>query len=567
MSSFAGPVLFFLAFVSLTAAAADTPTQNDCSLKALTKDCKDVPAAKNPLNPWTIEAKGESPAARPSMDVSQEMTEEDDLTLEDPDKTNAHQEFLLKTQADLLGKISAGSPMFKLALTSPDNMATLAQNLDTEGMPSALLLPWPPSGKNSKIQAVEFSDFKKQYLDRLPPAQKKVLLQKAKAVSEENMNFYGQMQEEQEPPPPDPKVELAEKLKKSQLEKMKKDQNARVQALFKKAQKYLIEEIKARPFTTEENQKRMIEKIQSITFSGVDPDVAQCQKNQMNAFYNATTHSFSLCSLIVNLSDEGIVFLMGHELGHSVDACGVQNGVYKVNEFDDAKVLAFLKEQNEDESLARSYVSKLKAGRMQEQLGYLNVDFSDQEMAGFEKMGVLTTEVKPVPGTYPLDTVYRCLKDNYHFYDGEETRGTRLIDKKAERLKDIQPATAGAKWRLPRCEDKSEMREAMADVFGAKVMARYAAAEGHTRPEDFKEAMAPLMFSSCVDQRILANDPHPFGRERIEKIVGADPLVQKVFNCKIAPEAKPYCMNKFGHAAPPSAASASEKEGEGGAVK
>lgn len=122
---------------------------------------------------------------------------------------------------------------------------------------------------------------------------------------------------------------VTEPIKAKMLKALdRKDLSRRVETeIFPRVQKLLISKIK-QYVKDESARKLMIDKVQNITYRGNDCGNSDRSVNFLlmrNANYNPLTQQFSFCNgfFVDSDSEFMLVSVIAHELGHSIDPCGI----------------------------------------------------------------------------------------------------------------------------------------------------------------------------------------------------------------------------------------------------
>lgn len=509
------------------------------------------------VDPWKIEKEPSEGSVNDEFDaiMSGQGRAASESDMADGDYGGSQDAFLkfqdsaLAAQAELLDSLSQGSSMFKLAVTSPNTLMMIGQLAEMDGQldfPPTLTLPWPPASKNPTTQVISWNDFKTQYLQKLSPKERELVLGKAKNLAEQSRQAmgsysYGRPSEAAESGP-----ELTpQAIKNSAVRKLKADQNTRVKKLFDLAKKYLIEEIQSRASGGDKEQiARLVERLKSVQITDVNALETECESDPDNAFYNGITNKITICNGYSVSSDLRLIGVIGHELGHAIDPCHVTGCIVRFNQSTDKITQLFMDNKLPEEMQIALGLSGYDA----KQMGRANHFLSQKALDRLVKEDFITVEQTGIKGSYPFDTTYRCLASRHGFSNASSSRhSTSHMAKRLKRYagdkSDLMPVYVNPDFKECMEHGSSEMGEVMADVFGAKVLGRYAIDHDKRDFKDLLDASAIHLKGACHGEGI--DGTHPFGRERFEKILIADPLVQKAFNCKETSDS--FCMKKFGH--------------------
>lgn len=541
---------------------------DDCSLKALTNDCKDLGKNnKSVPNPWEEEKKDSQQGSLPQASGS-DYDSADYSGYGGPESvaiSEKMQELMVDTQAELLETLP-GSPRFKLALTGGMNLSILSSML---GLPSEvsksrfmggtgqLMLPWPPHDPKAKVKSVNAESFKKEYLEKLSSDQRTSLSKSLENYQKKYSELYAKMSENMPYPAPAGYGEASpatagDAKKNESREKLKAEGNARFEKLVEKAKALLIEELRARPLeTTPEQTENMIKKIQNVKYTPVSAENSVCAQGSLNAFYTPTENRLNICPAYYGKDDLTIITVLGHELGHAIDPCGCRHSGHRINR---EKVSAG---QLEKDLLAMK-LDETEASRINLQFKYnkdaeifgMNENVEGSVIQMLERKQYVSPIFKGIEGKYPFESTYQCLSQRHGFANREVSKNS-LSQKKLNRIPETEPIKRKKSQRskdFDDCKGGTEMGEVMSDVFGAKVALRYAAELGRTSKSDLRDINWLFAQQICGGQTGYGflEGEHPYSPERVEKIFLADPLTQSVFGCKVPLSSHGYCLSKFG---------------------
>ncbi|HEX4923737.1 MAG TPA: hypothetical protein VFV50_06610, partial [Bdellovibrionales bacterium] len=384
------PRRLLLAFSALVVVvnAWSEDAKRPCTLQALTSDCRFFTDAPGP----------EIPGPNGTRFLN--------LSIQESEAKGAPSDYELRELArieqrvqisQLLNEIpeSRLSTRFKIALIeSPETLRKSILNENKDGA----RLPWPPTDPAAKIRPVTPSElaaaglFTSEELKRL-----EAIVPVQQIIKDDNVT-----------------AEVITKMSSVDPERL-----ARMSSLVKFVRETLIATIKGD--TPEgrltEGQRSAIRKIETITYvNPTDPVVdgnSACAGKTGNAYYEARTHTFTLCPNMLSYPDAALVQVMAHELAHSIDSCNGVAPLYRVNH----KRLVELR--NTDNQNALTLDEKLFVGTYLKDFPpnaeYVNLDydpyFQDPRTARMliEK-GVLQEIVAPLPPEkHAFNRAIQCL--------------------------------------------------------------------------------------------------------------------------------------------------------------
>ncbi len=547
--------------IFLLASTVYAKTEIDCSVRSLTNSCTEFSEPQG-VDPWaqTEPTQEIEPVVSGYFDSSSETYAELQQKMNDA---------YFFVQADLLSSLKSGSNLFKLAVSSPANLGALMSFFELgEGQPYAFnqfRLPWPStSDLQSDVRDVDFESFRKDYFEKLSADEKALLKSAATKIADTTKeiqasyppaNYGGSvgtsyLQSDSSKSSKEKTSLLApanQSLGKSQIEQMKAEQSKRFQSLVDQAKKFLIEEIQARPLQGNASDRDLlITKIQAIKFSGIEGPThsTNCMQDQLNAFYIRNTNSITICSAYTQESDVAAIFAIGHEIGHAIDPCSSYDKIHTTHLEPD---LFMQRLSEEDWKLSREQKQSLAREAISFDGHFYNLDTTlpESSISELEESGILEPKYTRVGKVYPFDTTYRCLSRHHGFATGK-AKGTMQEAKRKRILKDTGISLSSPVDKLRKDCSDSEMTEVMSDVFGAKVLARFAGASKKTARSDLQSALSLFLKGNCQGSTSGFESNHIFDYERVEKTVTADPLIREVFGCKEVQGNHSYCLNQFG---------------------
>jgi hypothetical protein len=538
-------------FTALSIQGVSEPLR-DCSLQSLGDPCELSKATKKGLNPWRLEAENQQMVYDSAASMATEQLQA--YSQANSEQMLKHQDFNLKTQADVLMQLEIGSPEFKLALSSPYTLSTLGYLLEPKQEESAfemkISVPWPPEGPGQKTQMIDVKTFKDLYWSKISANEQKVLRNAWRGIEAESARLatgysgYG-VQPQLAAPKVDP-----QQLTSSVLNRMKSEQNERGKKLFELAKTYLIDEIKQRT-PNKADVETLVKKLEGVKYSGFDPGASSCQQSQLNAFYKPVESSVTLCGDYSTASDGALIATLGHELGHSIDPCNCAGSSIHIKK--SQVEIDQIKSEGKLESLSREdwEVLDMRPTDPSAPLYGISDLLTPRAREALKLNGIIEENTSGIDGPYPFATTYRCLSSRHKFADASEISPKAIFNRRLKRGdrslgdKAVSPLFTNPSLRECLVKERSEMGEAMSDVFGAKVLGRYMLDQPNRKFSDLAQS-APIYFKAlCLKEDNSVSGVHPYSSERLEKIILAEPLVQKAFGCKETKDS--FCLKKFGH--------------------
>lgn len=356
-----------------------------------------------------------------------------------------------------------------------------------------------------------------------------------------------------------------------------------VEGLLARTKQLLIAEIRQnrRDADLSPAERRAIQKIEVIKVTPYDKlkSEAACAGPVSQAFFNPLDHSINVCPNFYNFPDATIVSVIGHEMGHVVDACNSQMGVFAIHS-DKVNALKSTKsgEVSNDEAINKdakksevfNFLRYASGRNISPSSLPLELMWSPDAIQYMKDKGCIEETVAGTPlDAYFLKDSYDCLITNRKFQSTKDM--SKLVDKivqvRAREQRDGYTTTAGrdanrkkllgAFGKHPEClpgNDKSEMGEVMADYLGSRVLGEFVKGQ---KPSNADEEVASVSFFAslaCMDKAkgksktggeesahdILEGayadarklyDPHPIAIERLEKVFLADAEVRKNLGC------------------------------------
>lgn len=321
-------------------------------------------------------------------------------------------------------------------------------------------------------------------------------------------------------------------------------------------------------------QSAMLEKIKTIKFNGNN----HVCENELNAFYEPASHSFSICSGFNTLSESNLVGLLTHELAHAIDPCQANSALYK---FDKKKIdtLRMSPTLSDSERKNPYYYKKLDA------ISQISIQ-SPQEEAYLKQMvdkGLVTQLAASIPPeNYPFRALTQCLEKSLELTTYSKAQQDLKLKQFNRSLQtaggagltpSAQQSTSQRLSRLSSCDYSVDQRsEAFADALSARGLGQFL--KGKPAPKTTSEKMNYLgLFATlaCKETTIARsgfvgldaktvsqtgattneidnyldivgwmglnlNDGHLLSTERMNQIYLQEPELRRLAGCKTTPD-------------------------------
>lgn len=265
----------------------------------------------------------------------------------------------------------------------------------------------------------------------------------------------------------------------------------RIQEIFSKSLSFINQFI-ATQISEVSVQKYLKEKINEVKFEGIN-----CQRyaddsnhshgsSPQNAFYNYTRNSVRYCGglNLAGLSDYQLMYVMAHEIAHSIDPCRVADMT---------------------ETSSFSYSS-------------------------------LTPDLEE----FPFKVLW-CLRSEKSVYAFEPS--TKVEDR-GHNEADLQPWQLALLGRSPEakpfCDKRDQINESFSDWMAAEVLARFMESRTETSRKQHIDGVAGIFRSSCNQVHQLGvsgfdrgYSEHPSTIDRLTKITLAHPKVRELLGCSL----------------------------------
>ena len=459
---------------------------------------------------------------------------------------------------------------FKLQFSNLASVMSINPELSVE-------FSWPPDddkqAQKKKVKHSEIDTYLKENLSSERYLKLKEIIKKQASPLQMKIK---EAQDQQQ------KIMLESKKRAEDIKKnveFMKQRKTWIKVLYLYAQTKVIEMIKKGRY--EANLSRaelsMIKKVQTITFTDLDSpkisDSSNCSGGAVNAFYSPINHSMNMCPGILMLPDPSLLFVIAHEIGHSIDPCSFQIPLMLV---DSDKVNKFISESSfsklDSESFKKLF-PKDTAMMNLEPLFFIND--SDQVSKMVEKGFLKVVDPGLNLKQYPFKSVVNCFVDKNHIHQVSKSDLTLL---KELYKKNNYPSSPSEKIILentkkryfeaidkyPQCFEalglKTQLNETIADMIGTVVEEKYLSEHPPMTEEEKVSAFFGIADTCNEDPKILGKPKsyapriiesgfinslileHPKDEDRIEKIMMNSPEMEKIFACK---RTVPACFDSW----------------------
>lgn len=417
-------------------------------------------------------------------------------------------------------------------------------------------LPWPPDSEKPKMQIKTIKEVKQELSKILGSGR----LNKIKEIVKPDIENFKKQQKEQK------EKEKLKAIADSQLQEQNKKIEQRtktVESLFSEAKEQLIEIIrrgKSESKLTPE-EKQLISKVEKITFNiDLESKSNTCSKDKQNAFYSPEKMSVTLCKGLLFTPNTDLIFILGHELAHSIDPCESAMPVYEVNPDRLKEYLSITKKMSSNDpdylklkTFASGSSSKYAAIDFELVLGNADVvnDLINNEIIHKIQDGVSADK-------FPFKKEISCLVNKLNITDvtpKDIKANKKYLDRRIKGLefdkiakKSVQNYEAMV-IKYPQCmkltTHESQLGEASSDMFGGLIREKKLNESIPKSEEEKVAAFSTFIQSSCPNYpRRMASpvstqnslerlsDSHPFDWERVEKILMNLPKMAEIYECK-----------------------------------
>lgn len=390
------------------------------------------------------------------------------LTNEEMEK---YQDLIMQQQAEVLGILESASK--KVSMSDRFKMSFLSSGLwglaaelnggKLNGFPLALRFPMPPNDPKAEPRTLTKDEFN-QIVASFPIEDQTRLNAVAKNFVEKAKPFLTAGPAVAGIATPAPVTE--EKIKKANR-------------IFSEAKENLAQSILRGRSESQlsAGEKSLLQRIQSVVLNRPDGSSSSSCNGDLNASYLPHRHQIYLCEAYYDQPESQIAFVLGHEIGHSLDPCHSAGALYTDEggkQFTDGKM-------NDLKSL-KIFAAGIPEGRHPLEATKKCLT-TRRQIRAFSK-----SDLETVAGMEALYTKYDQLMSEK---DYEEYR-KRLTE---DYVRQRECAVSGYM--------NTDVNEAMADVYG------FVALEAHLRsqpPQSKQDAVAAIPF---VEKFCDPNHPRP----------------------------------------------------------
>ncbi len=348
----------------------------------------------------------------------------------------------------------------------------------------------------------------------------------------------------------------------------------RAKELFEYAKTAVLDEIsKGQPLdklTTEERalmKKVETLKLNSLSVSSKSPS---CADMAPDAYYSGEDHSVTLCAGMLHYPDAQLIKVIGHEIGHPIDPCSSRFPLVRING-EALKKLSDLKSSWPDSIRNNSDVAgavvQIKKYTPSEYAMFSQImNFRDPKSINYLTENLILSEVAPAieAEKHPAQGAYSCLIRTKAFREvsaqdiklvADRFAQSNALDQPDSVVQDLSSKVEKRLRPYSQCiwsaGGRSQMGEAMSDVWGAKVFGRWltdnppksevekvAAISLHaagacrqvTRSQPDLDSLPLNKITESADRQI--QKVHPSDFTRADLIVLADPRAQQALGCQ-----------------------------------
>lgn len=355
-------------------------------------------------------------------------------------------------------------------------------------------VPWPLHQRNAEVQFKTAAEVLSEVRKIIPQTRRAQFDRLVKERVDPKVQQYSAFQAQQ-----------AEKIKQDEIEKKKAEKQTALQneryekakELFERARQDVIKSLKQgrSDSSLSPTEIEMIERIKSLKLS--DPkspwilSARSCNGDPLTAFYEPRNATVNLCSSTLSQTDGALLFILAHEIGHSIDPCNFQMESWKV---DRQKLESFMAEYpksegvlgDQDRNTLKTLVD-IKADQTHYSLDLMISDTSLIEKLTAHGANKKTKEFTQID-KYPLKTIYSCIQDKGGFRDTQPADHQKTIDILRSNIppstkdRKVYESRFGRKSKAlqdyPQCfkahSHYSQMGEVMCDVFGSVILEKEA---------------------------------------------------------------------------------------------
>ena len=587
--------LIFIANLFSTFQIVAAEVKPACTMAAITQDCrlfkerKDSPVIVLPdgseiPNPLYVKPQPQTgmPTAPPVPSV-EKMAEDF--------RENTRNQVKLLRAWDSLPRSQRVSDEFKVtfqtALLTPALQAWANGTPPIEG-PFPLILPWPPGKKGAEFRSVNSAELS-AFLNRLPRPQRTLIASQAKEAAQRFSANYMTGSRGERRSRGTNEIPTATPEQKERIEKA-------VEYAREAMQQDLLRGRRPEELSVEE--KGYLAKIRTVRLEPLDisRNSPACTARTSPAWYVPNQHAIVICPDMYKTPMADLIFVLGHEIGHSIDPCNGRCHLLAVNHAKlGDQMPPEIRTEIESNRELKQVVDLLKnSGGPFSVLRYREATDGDRVEKRLLELGLIQIEGQRVKNDEgdPNRKMWQCLLSTAQVRPADDRQLAAMADEverllrvNNERIKDPSELRKNLLLRLQENRHclttpigPSQISEAASDAHGARVLGRWLKENPPKTDEDrlavvafFGNEQCTLENPAAADdsrlqdlffiQRVLAinkNQPHPENHSRLERILLTEPRVQAAMGCKGDPK-----YNCFAEQLPSGAASSEPVSGSG----
>lgn len=306
--------------------------------------------------------------------------------------------------------------------------------------------------------------------------------------------------------------------------------------------------------------KNLIKKIENIQLGDTynDHHILGCLAEEANAAYIPYNHKVYVCPSALRLSDANLAMILGHEIGHSIDPCGISCDHFKVNQ---SAVDNYLSNYDRDKDPTGEDPVKL-LDQIGSQFGNFGRHIRDLKFQDLSKTGIIELVSERIsPDKYPLKKIKSCLMEKQNFDGITEADIESELSTIESYYKRMGTPISKVELEYARKQIKesfeclgtsnkmSEMREAVSDVAGSFVLSEYLRENPPRNDIDSIASLGLFFETACRPQTPVGIEilklPHPHEVRRLYGIMLQFPGVLKNFSGCESTNLKNTCFSEF----------------------